>query len=122
MATAPITPSKEKDASRKRWHPGAPFSVIGPHAWFEEVPELLSWTIDSGVPELPYLDVAAANALLEELTPYAQHLMDNLFEAGGDLDWCAASVRTVRNIRRLCSRHRQAAPPDVRTGMPSTSG
>src|SRR4051812_26165640 len=34
----------------KRWHPGTPFSGIGPHAWFEEVPELLSWTIDSGVP------------------------------------------------------------------------
>jgi hypothetical protein len=34
-------------------------------------------------------------------------------EAGGNLDWSAASLRAGRNIRRLCSRHRQAAPPDV---------
>jgi hypothetical protein len=60
----------------ERWHPGTFFSGVGPHSWFEEVPELLSWTIDSGVPELPYLDVDAANALLEELTPYTQELME----------------------------------------------
>ncbi|MET7852373.1 hypothetical protein [Streptomyces avermitilis] len=96
-----------------RWHPGTFFSGVGPHTWFQEIPELLSWTIDSGVEELPYLDVAAANSLLEELTPYAQLLMDSLFDAGGDLDWSAASARAGRNIGRLCSRHRQAAPPDV---------
>jgi hypothetical protein len=97
----------------KRWHPGTPFFGVGPHSWFEEVPELLSWTIDSGVEELPYLDVDAANALLAELTPYAQELVDNLFDAGGDLDWSAASARAGRNIRRLCSRHRKAAPADA---------
>lgn len=97
----------------ERWHPGKFFSGVGPHMWFEPVPELLSWTIDSGVPGLPYLNTAAANALLEELTPYAQQLTDNLFEAGGDLDWSADSARAGRNIRRLCSRHREARPPEA---------
>lgn len=39
--------------------------------------------------------------------------MDNLFHAGGDLDWSASSARAGRNIRQLCSRHRKAAPPDA---------
>ncbi len=95
----------------ERWHPGTSFTGVGPHIWFEPVPELLSWTVDSGVEELPYLDVEAANALLEELTPVAQELLDGLFDAGGDLDWSAASGRAGRNIGRLCSRHRKAAGP-----------
>lgn len=99
----------------KRWHPGTSFSFRGPHMWFEPVPELLCWTIDSGkyVEELPYLDVAAANALLEELAPYAQAMLDGFFEAGGELDWSADSARAGRNIGRLCSRHRQAAAAEV---------
>lgn len=97
----------------KRWHPGTFFSGVGPHSWFEEVPELLSWTVDSGVEELPYLDADAANALLTELAPHAQELVDNLFDAGGDLDWSAASARAGRTIRRLCSRYRKAAPADA---------
>jgi hypothetical protein len=97
----------------KRWYPGTPFSFRGPHMWFQPVPELLCWTIDSGVAELPYLDVAAANALIEELAPYAQALLDGFFEAGGELDWSADAVRAGRNIGRLCSRHRQAADPEV---------
>ncbi|MFI6158248.1 hypothetical protein ACIBCA_36805 [Kitasatospora sp. NPDC051170] len=97
----------------KRWHPGTSFSFRGPHMWFQPVPEVLSWTIDSGVKELPYLDAAAANALLEELTPFAQALLNGLFEAGGELDWSADSARAGRNIGRLCSRHRQAAGPEV---------
>jgi len=96
----------------KRWHPGKSFVGGGPHMWFEPVPELLCWTIDSGVKELPYLDVAAANAILEELAPYAQALLDGLFEAGGELDWSADSARAGRNIGRLCSRHRKAGAPD----------
>lgn len=97
----------------KRWHPGTPWTSVGPHAWFEPVPELLSWVIDSGVEQLPYLDAAAANALLQELTPYAQTLLDGLFDAGGDLDWSMESTRAGRNIKRLCSRHRQAAGPEA---------
>ncbi|MFR0367554.1 hypothetical protein [Streptomyces sp. MCC20] len=97
----------------KRWHPGTYFSGVGPHQWFEPVPELLSWTIDSGVPELPYLDVDAANALLQELTPYAQALLDGLFDAGGDLDWSAASGHAGLNITRLCKRDRKAAGPEA---------
>jgi hypothetical protein len=100
-------------ATWNRWHPGTRFSGVGPHRWFEPVPELLSWPIDSGVAELPYLDVAAANALLEELAPYAQALLDGLFDAAGDLDWSADSARAGRNIARLCSHHRQAARPEV---------
>ncbi|MGW1564389.1 hypothetical protein ACWCQ1_49365 [Streptomyces sp. NPDC002144] len=55
----------------------------------------------------------AGRALLEELTPYAQELMDNPFDASGDLDWSAASARAGRKIRRLCSRHRQVVPADA---------
>lgn len=94
-----------------RWHPGHLFSRRGP--WGGPVPELLSWTVDSGVKELPYLDAAAATALLEELAPYAQALLDGLLDAAGDLDWSAAAVRAGRNIGRLCSRYRQAAAPAV---------
>ncbi|MDW8478364.1 hypothetical protein R3L02_42205 [Streptomyces scabiei] len=96
-----------------RWHPGKFFSGVGPHQWFEPVPELLSWTIDSGVEELPYLDVDDANALLQELTPYAQALLDSLFDAGGDLDWSADSGHAGRNITRLCKRDRKAAGPEA---------
>ncbi len=97
----------------KRWHPGTHFSFRGPHMWFQPVPEVLSWVVDSGVKALPYLDAAAANALLAELVPFAQTLLDGMFEAGGELDWSADSARAGRNIGRLVSRHRQAAGPEV---------
>ena len=98
----------------KRWHPGKLFLPgSGPHMWFEPVPELLSWTVDSGFPGHPYLDVEAANALLELVKPYAQELLDGLFEAGGELDWSAASAHAGRNLCRLTSRHREAAPREV---------
>jgi hypothetical protein len=97
----------------KRWHPGTGFTFRGPHMWFEPVPELLCWTIDSGVTQLPYLDAEAANALLEELAAYAQAMLAGFFEAGGELDWSADSARAGRNIGRLCSRHRQAAAAEV---------
>lgn len=95
----------------KRWHPGTGFSFRGPHMWFEPVPELLCWVIDSGVSELPYLDVAAAGALLETLKPHAQALLDGFFEAGGELDWSAESARAGRNIGRLCQRVPEVADP-----------
>ncbi|MEU5610559.1 hypothetical protein AB0H03_17795 [Streptomyces sparsogenes] len=98
----------------KRWHPGTLFLPgSGPHMWFEPVPELLCWTVDSGFTGHPYLDVEAATALLELVAPYAQDLLDNLFEAGGELDWSAASARAGRQLCRLTSRHREAAPPEV---------
>lgn len=92
-----------------RWYPGKPFMHVGPHMWFEPVPELLSWDIESGIPGHPYLDVEAANALLELVAPYAQQLLDGFFEAGGELDWSAASARAGRQLCRLTSRHREAA-------------
>jgi hypothetical protein len=96
----------------KRWHPGELFLPWGgPHMWFEPVPELLAWVIDSGTPSFPYLDADAASALLEELAPYAQALLNWLFDAG-ELDWSAASVRAGRDITRLCSRDRLAGGCD----------
>ncbi|GGN41065.1 hypothetical protein [Streptomyces fuscichromogenes] len=92
-----------------RWNPGALFQSTGPHQWFEPVPELLSWTIDSGIPEWPYLNAAAANALLEEVAPVSQELLGSLFDGGGDLDWSAQSARAGRNMKRLFSRSRKAA-------------
>ncbi|MFC9431481.1 hypothetical protein [Streptomyces sp. NPDC056987] len=98
----------------KRWHPGTLFTGGGgPHTWFEPVPELLCWVIDSGFTGHPYLDVEAANALLELVAPTAQELLDSFFEAGGELDWSAAAAHTARNICRLTSRYREAAPLDV---------
>jgi hypothetical protein len=96
----------------KRWHPGKSFSFRGPHMWFEPVPDLLCWTIDSGVKELPYLDVAAATALLDRLAPHAQDLLDGLFEAGGELDWSADAASAGRNIGRLCQRDPKVGDPD----------
>ncbi|MFD9685132.1 hypothetical protein ACFWXO_05150 [Kitasatospora sp. NPDC059088] len=93
-----------------RWHPGTHFSHRGPHMWFQPVPELLTWVIDSGVKELSYLGVQDANRLLEELAPHAQALLDGLFQAGGELDWSAAAARAGRTIGRLCGRHRRAEP------------
>ncbi|MER5312320.1 hypothetical protein ABT034_31590 [Streptomyces sp. NPDC002773] len=98
-----------------RWHPGKMFppGSAGPHMWFEPVPELISWTVDSGFTGHPYLDVEAANALLELVKPYAQELLDGFFEASGELDWSAAAAHAARNICRLTSRHREAAPREV---------
>ncbi|MFB7983817.1 hypothetical protein [Streptomyces vinaceus] len=94
----------------ERWHPGTMFLPGGgPHQWFEPVPGLLSWTLRSGIPEWPYLDVTAANAFLEDLVPSAQELLDGLFQAGGELDWSAASARASRNMDRVCN-HLPAAP------------
>lgn len=101
-------------ATWSRWHPGKLFLPgSGPHMWFEPVPELLNWGVDSGFTGHPYLDVEAANALLELVAPYAQELLDGFFEAGGELDWSAASARAGRQLCRLTSRHREAAAPEV---------
>ncbi|MEV4559102.1 hypothetical protein AB0K51_19220 [Kitasatospora sp. NPDC049285] len=94
----------------RRWHPGTLFSGRGPHMWFQPVPDLLAWVIDSGVKELPYLGVQDANRLLEELAPHAQALLDGLFQAGGELDWSATAARAGRTIGRLCDRHHRAQP------------
>ncbi|MFJ2406676.1 hypothetical protein ACIOUE_35855 [Streptomyces xanthochromogenes] len=97
-----------------RWHPGKPFMPgSGPDMWFEQVPELLSWHVDSGFTGHPYLNVEAANALLELVAPTAQQLLDGFFEAGGELDWSAASAHAGRQLCRLTSRHRDAAPREV---------
>ncbi|MFE5730231.1 hypothetical protein ACFQ7A_04865 [Streptomyces sp. NPDC056528] len=97
-----------------RWHPGKPFMPgSGPHMWFEPVPELLSWHVDSGFTGHPYLGVEAANDLLELITPTAQQLLDGFFEAGGELDWSAESAHAGRQLCRLTSRHREAARREV---------
>ncbi len=99
----------------KRWYPGKLFppGSVGPHMWFEPVPELISWNVDSGFAGQPYLDVEAANALLELVAPYAQELLNGFYEAGGELDWSAAAAHAARNICRVTSRHREAAPREV---------
>src|SRR5687768_215302 len=52
----------------KRWHPGTLYLPgSGADMWAGPVPELLNWGIDSGFTGLPYLDVEAANALLEQV-------------------------------------------------------
>lgn len=101
-------------ATWERWHPGTLYLPgSGPHMWFEPVPELLRWTVDAGFTGHPYLDVAGANTLLKLVAPYAQQLLDGFFEAGGELDWSAASARAGRQLCRLTSRHREAALPEV---------
>lgn len=98
----------------ERWHPGTSFPAgPGPGMWFRPVPELLSWHVDSGFTGHPYLDVEAANTLLDLLAPYAQDLLDRLFESAGELDWSAASVHAGRQMGRLTSRYREAASPEV---------
>jgi hypothetical protein len=89
----------------KRWHPGTLFTGTGPHQWFEPVPELLCWVIDSGVTEFPYLDAAGANHFLAAVLPEAQALLDGLCDVAGELDWSAAAARSGRTIGRICSRN-----------------
>jgi hypothetical protein len=96
----------DKDAWN-RWHPGTLFTGTGPHEWYKPVPGLLSWIIDSGVPTWAYLDAAAASTLLSEIAPYAQALLDWLFDTG-ELDWSARAVKAGRDIAGLCSRRRAA--------------
>lgn len=101
-------------ATWKRWHPGTLYLPgTGAEMWAGQVPELLCWTVDSGFTGHPYLDVEAANALLELVAPYAQQLLDGFFEAGGELDWSAASAHAGRQLCRLTSRHREAAQREV---------
>lgn len=90
----------------ERWYPGTLFP--GTYGWTDPVPGLLRWVIDSGVTAFPYLDADGANALLAQVAPHAQDLLDNLFSADA-LDWSVSSVRTGRDIAGLCSRHRKAA-------------
>lgn len=99
------------EETSRRWHPGRIFCHTGPHQWFEPVPEVISWTIDSGtyVKELPYLGVDQANELLIRIQPYAQQLITRLFVAGGELDWSRDSAIAGRQISRLCSRYQQPA-------------
>jgi hypothetical protein len=113
----------------RRWHPGQPFLAGGgPHQWFEPVPEVLSWVIDSGVTELPYLDAAAANALLARVAEQAGELLVNLYVTAGHphpgaekldrpttglLYWSAVSAHVGRNIVRLCSRKQFTAERDA---------
>jgi hypothetical protein len=99
----------------KRWHPGKLFGA-GPHMWFDPVPELLCWVIDSGVTEFPYLDVGTANRFLAELVPYAQALLDALFDVS-DLDWSASSARAGRDIERMCSRDRRTVGRSTDAGL-----
>lgn len=95
--------------TRDRWYPGKAFMPGGGQDQWEPVPELLSWTVDSGVKEFPYLDADGANALLDEIAPFAQGLLDGLYQTGEDLDWSAGSVNIGRDICGLCSRKRQTA-------------
>jgi hypothetical protein len=98
----------------KRWHPGTLYLPgSGAEMWANPVPELLNWSVDAGFTGHPYLDVEAANALLDLVAPYAQQLLDSLFEAGGELDWSAASAHAGRQLCRLTSRHREAAQREV---------
>jgi len=88
----------------ERWHPGSTFLPNSKRMLWEPVPELLSFTVDSGHSERPYLDVDAANELLAAVAPTAQALLDNLHDVAGDLDWSAASAVAGRNILRLLAR------------------
>ncbi|MFE7963474.1 hypothetical protein ACFU0X_10530 [Streptomyces cellulosae] len=101
------------DEIRSRWHPGALFLPGDNHALFKPVPAILYWVIDSGVDELPYLDVDAANEILAAAAPFAQELLDNLYDVEGDLDWSAASWIAGRNLNRGLSRHRDPLPQDA---------
>jgi hypothetical protein len=89
-----------------RWYPGTLFTANGgPHTWFSPVPGLLRWVIDSGeyVRGRPYLDADNAGTLLRVAAPYAQDLLNGLFDTG-ELDWSAAAVAAGQAVGGLCSR------------------
>lgn len=96
----------------KHWHPGTPFRTGDGYALFEPVPEVLCFPVNPGY-RAASLDAAAANAVLSEIVPYAQELVDNLYNVAGTLDWSAASFRAGRNLMRLLSPQRQAAPREA---------
>lgn len=97
----------------KRWHPGKLYLPGDGHMWFEPVPELLSWTVDSGFTGHPYLDVEAANALLELVAPYAQQLLDGFFEAGES--WTGPSPPPAPAASCAASPPVTARPPSRRS-------
>ncbi|WP_367139453.1 hypothetical protein [Saccharothrix sp. HUAS TT1] len=76
----------------------------------KRVPARISWMIDSSdpevVPQLPWLDAAAGNALAARVLPYAQALVAGLRPIPGrdELDWSAAALRAGWTVHDLCRR------------------
>jgi hypothetical protein len=95
-------------AEWKAQYPGRLFVRNGgPHQWFEPVPDLLCWVIDSGVKERPYLNAVQAAHFLDLLIPLAQRLLDHLLPIPGttDRDYSPEAASAGRDIDRACSRH-----------------
>lgn len=100
-----------QQCTREEWeafYPGKSFSANGgPHQWFEGVPDLLCWVIDSGVRERPYLTAVQAGHFLDLLVPLAQRLLDHLLPVPGtnDRDYSPEAASAGRDIYRACTRH-----------------
>lgn len=99
---------------------------LWPVMHWSHVPEILDWVIDSGVSALPYLTSEQLGGLLDELTPYAQDLLDGLQAIPGrtgELDWSAAAITAGFAIAGLVTRDRDpeakrdAVPIDMDTAV-----
>lgn len=87
--------------------------VWAPFHWLK-VPDILFWTIDSGVKERPYITLAEGNAFAQNVAPLAEALLLNLQPVPGTdtYDWSAESASAGMDIQAACSRHQ--IPPQGR--------
>jgi hypothetical protein len=78
-----------------------------------KVPDVISWTIDSGIPvaERPYLTLDQGNAFAHQLAPLAEILLANLLPVPGTdtRDWSAESASAALDIQAACTRYQH--PP-----------
>ncbi|MCX4462444.1 hypothetical protein OOK58_59230 [Streptomyces sp. NBC_01728] len=86
--------------------------IWAPFHWLK-VPDIIFWTIDSGIPveERPYLTLEEGNQFAREVAPLAEALLLNLVAVPGTdtFDWSAESASAGLDIQAACSRHK--TPP-----------
>ncbi|MFF4355129.1 hypothetical protein [Streptomyces sp. NPDC001530] len=97
----------------RQMHPPAPKTT--PFAVFHwlTVPDVISWTIDSGIliAERPYLTLDHGNAFAHEVAPLAETLLANLLPVPGTdtRDWSAESASAALDNQAACTRYQH--PP-----------
>ncbi|MFD8386568.1 hypothetical protein ACFV2X_50105 [Streptomyces sp. NPDC059679] len=89
--------------------------IWAPFHWLR-VPDVIWWTIDSGIPvaERPYLTLEEGNAFARKVAPLAEALLLNLLPVPGTntYDWSAEAASAGMDIKAACDRHQH--PPQGR--------
>jgi hypothetical protein len=103
------TPPVSGESTADDWATHYPGQLAGwMHPWDEIKPvRLLRWTLRTdGSQNRPYLDADGLNRIASDVLPFAQRLVDALFEVSGvgDLDWSRDAVVAARTILRICDQ------------------